>query len=574
MSMQAVKIGLWCNRNAAEYHWKHGQNIFQLYIEEILSHAGIPYRLFDQAEQLSAYRPDIIVNVLAGERDEDLDRLLRWAEDGAVVIAYGGLNRLASRMGCVEVGCREAVYAEIEGMEAVLQGKLLRALCSQPWKLLAGHEQAASPLAEAQGKLRLGKAGSELGAASLTFRIGTGKLIRWNVDIPGTVVYLQQGRGPIYQDGIPAEDGTGGIDEGILKADDGMEVDWKEDRVKTDSNIPYFPVPYGDLWREVIVHELMKEAEGLGLALPFLDYWPSGTEQVALISHDSDFNSEEAAITTIELLKECGVRSTWCMIEPGYSREMYEMITDAGHELAFHFNALEAEGGIWSQDEFSRQLQHLRQASGADIVSNKNHYTRFEGWGELFRWCEAEGIQADQTRGPSKKGNVGFPFGTAQPYYPIAWADERNRLYDVLQIGFLTQDLEHPMLPDMSVIEPFLQAVKGVRGVAHFLFHQQHIHHIEGVRKAFRAVVGQAKSLGYTFWTCAEITSWEQARRNARLSVDASGALEAGNLPEGAIIRYYQHPHTDVEEDSKRDRYGLPCPEWSGMIKGAAERTR
>jgi len=574
LSMQAVKIGLWLNRNAAEYHWKHGQNIFQLYIEEILSHAGIPYRLFDQAEQLHAYRPDIIVNVLAGERDEDLDRLLQWAEDGAVVIAYGGLNRLAARMGCVEVGCREAVYAEIEGMEAVLQEKLLRALCSQPWKPSNGHEQSESLLAEAQGKLRLGKAGSELGAASLTFRIGSGKLIRWNVDIPSTVVFLQQGRGPVYQDGIPAEDGTGGIDEGILKADDGMEVDWKEDRVKTDSNIPYFPIPYGDLWREVIVHELMREAEGLGLALPFLDYWPRGIEQVAMISHDSDFNSEEAARTTLELLKECGVRSTWCMIEPGYSRETYDMITAAGHELAFHFNALEAEGGVWSQDEFSRQLQHLRQASGADIVSNKNHYTRFEGWGELFRWCEAEGIQADQTRGPSKKGNVGFPFGTAHPYYPIAWAGERNRLYDVLQIGFLTQDLQHPMLPDMSVIEPFLQAVKSVRGVAHFLFHQQHIHHIGGVREAFRAVVSQAKNLGYTFWTCAEITSWEQARRKARLSVDASGALEAGHLPEGAVIRYYQHPHADVEEESKRDRYGLPCPEWSGMIKGAAERTR
>lgn len=572
--MQAVKIGLWLNRNAAEYRWKHGQNIFQLYIEEILSHAGIPYRLFDQAEQLHAYRPDIIVNVLAGERDEDLDRLLQWAEDGAVVIAYGGLNRLAARMGCVEVGCREAVYAEIEGMEAVLQEKLLRALCSQPWKPSNKHEQSESLLAEAQGKLRLGKAGSELGAASLTFRIGSGKLIRWNVDIPSTVVFLQQGRGPVYQDGIPAEDGTGGIDEGILKADDGMEVDWKKDRILSDSNIPYFSIPYGDLWREVIVHELMKETEGLGLALPFLDYWPRGIEQVAMISHDSDFNSEEAARTTLELLKECGVRSTWCMIEPGYSRETYDMITAAGHELAFHFNALEAEGGVWSQDEFARQLQHLRQASGADIVSNKNHYTRFEGWGELFRWCEAEGIQADQTRGPSKKGNVGFPFGTAHPYYPIAWAGERNRLYDVLQIGFLTQDLQHPMLPDMSVIGPFLQAVKGVRGVAHFLFHQQHIHHIDGVREAFRAVVSQAKSLGYTFWTCAEITSWEQARRKARLSVDASGALEAGHLPEGAVIRYYQHSHADVEEESKRDRYGLPCPEWSGMIKGAAERTR
>ena len=58
-------------------------------------------------------------------------------------------------------------------------------------------------------------------------------------------------------------------------------------------------------------------------------------------------------------------------------------------------------------------------------------------------------------------------------YYPIARSHERNR-FTGSQIGFLTQDLEHPTLSDVSVIAPFLEKVAEVRGVAHFLFHQRY----------------------------------------------------------------------------------------------------
>ena len=212
----------------------------------------------------------------------------------------------------------------------------------------------------------------------------------------------QQGGGPVVQDGIPAPDGTGAVDEGILKADDRCELDWNEDRSMTETGMPYFDTPYADWWREVIVRQLMEEADALGLSLPFLDYWPEGVHQVAMISHDSDFNVEEAARTTLSVLQNNGVRSTWCMIEPGYSPSLYKEIRATGHELAFHFNALEQENGIWSAEEFTRQLNVIRSTSGSPIVSNKNHYTRFEGWGELYEWCELNGIEADQTRGRAK----------------------------------------------------------------------------------------------------------------------------------------------------------------------------
>lgn len=565
---KTAKIGLWFNRQSAECFWGHGQDLFQLYVQEVLGHAGIPYARFDDAETLESYEPDIIVVLHPGEKEEDLNRLEQWARRGATLISYGGLNRMAGRLGCTRFAIRDAVYGDLSELSYAQGIPVLRAVSSDPWMV---SEKSDIPV-QADGVLRrLRKAGAEAAAAVLEFPLGAGRLIRWNVDIPANIVLIQQGGGPVVQDGIPAPDGTGAVDEGILKADDRCELDWNEDRSVTETGMPYFDTPYADWWREVIVRQLMEEADALGMTLPFLDYWPEGVNQVAMISHDSDFNIEEAAQTTLSVLQENGVRSTWCMIEPGYSPSLYKEIQDAGHELAFHYNALEQEKGIWSAEEFSRQLNVIRSTSGAPIISNKNHYTRFEGWGELYEWCEQNGIEADQTRGPSKKGNVGFPFGTSHPYYPIARSDDRNRLYRVLQIGFLTQDLEHPTLSDSSVIAPFLEKVKEVRGVAHFLFHQQHIHHLENVRHAFSLAVETAKRLGYAFWTSEEITRWEQARRAAVLRVSADGTLITENLPQGAVVRQPLAAEADPSASQTDIRFGRPCAEAASIMKAAAE---
>ena len=129
------------------------------------------------------------------------------------------------------------------------------------------------------------------------------------------------------------------------------------------------------------------------------------------------------------------------------------------------------------------------------------------------------------------------------------------------QIGFLTQDLEHPTLSDVSVIAPFLEKVAEVRGVAHFLFHQRHIHNLEQVRHALTLAVETAKRLGYVFWTSEEITRWEEARRAAVLRVGADGILIAENLPQGAVLRQPSDAEADLSASRMEIRFGRPCAE-------------
>ncbi|GIP32932.1 hypothetical protein [Paenibacillus sp. J2TS4] len=555
--MKMARVGILLDKQAATKRWAFGQNVFETYLGEVLSHAGIPYRWLDSPDQADRNSLDILIVALSGEEEEKAAKLRQFAEQGGGVISYAGLNRLTGGLGCVERPAPSPGYASLpkEGGDE----RPLRYLRSRPWF----HTAEAGMVVEAQGMLHKDKPdGEESGPALIRFRIGEGFIDRWSVDIPYTIVALQQGSGPVWEDGIPAEDGTANLDEGILKADDKCEMDWEYDRLYTEQGTPYYAHPYADLWREALIHHLLKRAVGMGLTLPFLGYWPEGVPYVALISHDSDINQDEHAEATLEVLKECGIRSSWCMLEPGYSSYIYDQVKEAGHELAFHYNALDSQNGRWGEDEFNRQLEWMRAATGlTEITSNKNHYTRFEGWGELFKFCEKNGIAADQTRGPSKRGNIGFLFGTCHPYFPISWSDEHNRLYDVLQVGFLTQDLDHQTLADSSVIVPFLEQAMKVEGVAHFLFHQIHIQTQPKVADALRKVVREAKSRGFVFWTCKEINDWERARRTIivqEVNEQGKAIVENGAEVDGVVV-WIPLPDGAETGAAVEMKYGIPC---------------
>lgn len=559
--MRIANIGVLIDQELSEKRWKFGMNVFEAYIEEILSHAGLPYRRLDNPEQAIKENPDVLIVALAEENDKTAKGLFEYVEQGGHLISYAGINYLAKELGCFECAADPIGYASLP--EDMMQSNVqLRYLRARPWR----SSELFDILPDARGTLRNGgKSGAEAGAALLKLAYGQGTIERWSVDIPSTVVRMQQGSAPILEDGIPAEDGTGAVNDGILKADDSMELDWNMDRAYTERGSRYFEYPTADLWREALIGHLLRKATSLGLTLPFVGYWPDGIDQIALISHDSDLNIDDSAITTLQVLKECDIQSTWCMIEPGYSPEVTEQIKEAGHELALHYNALTAQDGLWDSDEFKRQFEWLKQSADLErIHSNKNHYTRFEGWGELFEWCESAGIEADQTRGPSKKGNVGFLFGTCHPYFPISYFDQKNRLYNVLELGFLTQDVEHPSFSDYSVIHPFLDQVSRVEGVAHLLFHQVHVHEQQDVRDALRRVVREAKEKGFVFWTCEQINDWERARRRIELAgVDELGDIVVHHKLDQAVVWV---PVPDGHDSSKplTKKFGVYC--WKKVL--------
>ncbi|SDM38945.1 hypothetical protein SAMN05518871_101101 [Psychrobacillus sp. OK028] len=550
--MKIAKIGILFDEKEAELNWLEGRNIFGSYLFEILDHVRLPYKRVSATDEFKSF--DVLIVSHSSNSEEASIKILAYAEAGGTVISYGGLDAIRSKLGFSKPYISKKGYADLSNFLKE-QTTPLRFLGAEPWK------QEMTLDVTDFGSLADEEKTWQDASALQQIKYGTGTIERWSIAIPQTIVALQQGTKPVVEDGPPAPDGSANLDEGILKAEDGFELDWDLDRAFTETGMPYFPHPYADLWKEVIMEHLLKIVLEKGLTLPFLDYWPADVQHVAMISHDSDLNVDESAQITLDTLKAENVQTTWCMIAPGYSSSIYDQIKKDGHEIALHYNALEQDEGVWSKEAFKTQLAWVEKVTNTKhTVSNKNHYTRFEGWGELYAWCENNGIQVDQSRGPSKKGNVGFLFGTCHPYFPIAWADEKNRLYDVLEIGFLTQDLNHNTLSDVSIVQPFLDGVKRVNGVAHFLFHQYHIYHQPKVREAIVQLITTAKDQGFTFWTSKQINDWERARRRVKIDdISCSGALMVSTQDEENDFVILIPVDENHEDGAVVKRFGISC---------------
>lgn len=560
--MRMAKLAVLVDRQEADSRRAQGVNVFESYIAELLGQAGVPFVLIDSVEELLQVNPDVAIAAFVREGAASAEALWSYAENGGSLIGLGNLGGLSKKLKCTALSPLKPGYAHLP--ESWGDERPLRFMKATPWATGSDNEYVAERIGSVSGGVQAQADGP---AAVLQFRVGTGTIDRWSVDLVNTVVQLQQGTQPVFEDGIPAPDGSGSLDDGWLKADDETAVDWVADRAATQTGQPYYPHPYADLWREALVGHVIRTALAKGLTLPFLGHWPDGLSGVALISHDSDGNEDEAGLATLELLKECGVQSTWCMIEPGYSPSLYEAIRADGHELGFHYNAIDHP---WTREQFLSQFKWLQGAIGSEtVISNKNHYTRFEGWGELFRWCEETGIQSDESRGPSKRGNVGVPFATCHPYFPIAWCDERNRFYDVLELGFFTQDMDLGSWADSSIIEPCLAIAKRVEGVAHFLFHQYHILRREEVRAAFRKVVTEARRQGFEFWTADRINAWTRARRQVRIAACESGQVELEGELNGVVVWVPVRSDEQTGSEGLEFKYGVACRKTTAFRKRA-----
>ncbi|MBO0813106.1 MAG: hypothetical protein J2P23_13825, partial [Microlunatus sp.] len=288
---------------------------------------------------------------------------------------------------------------------------------------------------------------------------------------------------------------------------------------------PVFDLPHADWWWIVLADVLVSAADRAGTGIAWLDYWPDRLPAIGHLSHDADLNRDEDAEAALAAFAKAGVTVTWCQLYPGrYSPGIYQRITAAGHEHALHYNAM-PEGDItsWGRREFLAQLAWVRAITDTDdVVSNKNHYTRWEGWTEFYDWCDEAGIRIDESRGSSKVGDVGFTFGTAHPYFPIGDATRGNRCYPVLSLPLHTQDLA--LAAHESCRDVILDGALAVNGVAHFLFHGPHLRTRPDTAAAFERLMQAVRDRGMQWWTAGRIDAWERARRTVELSVHHQGS--------------------------------------------------
>jgi len=487
------------------------------YITEVLRRAGLFFKEIrpDQLPGLPR-RPDTIV-LLAGDLSLSATQrevLATWVAEGGALVGIGGTSGLDEVFGVRDV-CRLAEgWIKVTAADHPLTAGLHSSL-----HVFGGctvKPAAASSLADVDSNLAASK-----GSAILEHAIGKGRAVLLAPDLLFSIVHIQQGI-PVLQDCHPAPDGTAATNEGILKAEDGMVLDWQRDRSPmVPDNVPTFLEPISDELRELILRSVFHVAREQAIRLPLLWYWPRGLPAVGHISHDTDGNDPARAAALFEVMNRCEVKSTWCTLYPGgYPQDFYRSLQEHGYEIGLHFDAL--GGGTetsWCKENFLLQRQWLMDEAGLkDVYSNKNHYTRWEGRLDFWRWCEQAGIHSDQTRGPSKQGTIGFALGGSQPYFPLDDEADSPRIMNVLEVNLQTQDLV--VVCPREYGRQLVDSVLRHHGVAHFLFHPAHILK-PNVAETLNGLVDYGRGQGIEWWTNEQIYQWEILRRSVTATFDA-----------------------------------------------------
>lgn len=491
------------------------------YIYEILDSAGVCYTR-ETLEQLPQRASQIGILLTIGEsklEDATAAALRDFVTAGGAWISVAGVCGLEDILG---VSAKPAAYASFGGGLGNLGEGYLKS--NSPDHPIFSHLEIplhyfnGAPIA-LNGATKLATALDAHGRQTDRLLVtentsGDGIAIAIAPDITGTVVMIQQGRGAITRDGIPAPDGTGPVCDEVLKSGDAGALDWLLDRqpVPGIDGLHAYLQPIADQWRELLLRMIFYVAHRQEIRVPVLWLYPRNQSAIAHISLDTDNNVPEHAEILFNTLEEKNCKATWCTIMPGLPQEFMFKIHEAGHELAMHYDAM-TEGLNWGQDQFTSQWRSLVELFGGRApVTNKNHYLRWEGDTDIWEWCEAHQIQLDQSKGASKTGEAGFNFGTCRPYFPVAF---RGRMFDVLELPTYTQDLE--IFVPKTFLQPLMKPVIKHHGILHLLFHPAHTHK-PATNQALREAIDAGRDAGLEWWTAAQINSWERARRTAAWS--------------------------------------------------------
>ncbi len=491
------------------------------YISEILSRAGLLFEPLSAAglEGLS-HRPPCVV-VLAGDLPltaSQRQALATWVKRGGSLLGLGGTSGLDEVFGIKSKTPLAEGWLKVKaGEHPVTRGLRSSLHVFGGYTCVPG---SATALADAE----IGKQ-VHRGSALFENRFGQGRAVLLGPDLLFSIVHIQQGV-RVLQDAKPAPDGSAIVNEGMLKAEDGLVLDWQRDRspmAPDDGAI--FLEPISDELRELILRSLFHLARQQRLMLAVLYYWPRALPGVGLISHDTDGNEPAKAPALLEVMRRNQVQSTWLLLYPGgYPREFYRQLQQHDFEIGLHFDAM--SGGphtSWSRENFLFQHRWVRETAGVErLYSNKNHYTRWEGRLDFLHWCEEVGLHSDQSRGPSKKGTIGFPLGGSQPYFPLDDEAASPRLLNVLEVNLLTQDLVVTCPPEYGA--PLLDSAVRHHGVAHFLFHPAHILK-PGVADSLTRLIEHGRTQRLEWWTNEQIYQWENLRRGVTATFDAPSAL-------------------------------------------------
>lgn len=366
--------------------------------------------------------------------------------------------------------------------------------------------------------------------------IGRGKVWFLAPHLGQTVAQMVFGRS-VETDAIGPVDGSARLDDGILRAEDGINLDYLDDRAHTDDGSPYFAYAHADVLQELFSRTLIAAAEATGRPFFAIGQWPHSIATVGMLSIDCDTNDEERFNEVARVVANIGGRPVWMVEFPGYSQEVYRRMRGSLHEAGLLYSP---DRGKW--DTEGLRLQHTslaRSASFREIAAVRPKDGAWLGHMATYRMAESAGIKCVISKGGRQLGTSGMAFGSCRPHRPVFG----GRPLEVFELPY---SIFLPEFPDEAV-EPTLETVGALGGCFHVSANLSSLES-HGGQAALQRIVMLARQANVRFLLPSEVSRHLKQRSEARIQLvlDDKGALATvtpttdieglsilvGNLPE------------------------------------------
>ncbi len=325
-----------------------------------------------------------------------------------------------------------------------------------------------------------------------------------------TMCQMQMGRS-VETDGISPEDGSAHLDDQVLRAEDGIALNFQTDRETAEgAKHPHFFTPHADYLREIWIRAVIEGIESTGTCGLMTWYWPKNAQSVAALSVDCEEFDYDKVHRLHTMLTMFGCQPAWVVATPGYTLDVYRTMRSWGHEIGLLFTG--EEGGNWHEERL--KIQHLalgRAAGTSSFASSRPVNGQWRSWRQFYEMCDVAGVKLSLAKGGRQPGTSGFGFGTCHPFHPVRKDGHPNACaelpYQVYLPGAVTSD---------QAIDAMIQEASSVHGCLHTVIKSDSVDN-ETIHASLRRMMAIAKQARMVFYRPDEIYAFERTRRNLRI---------------------------------------------------------
>ncbi|MCK6630878.1 MAG: hypothetical protein L6Q31_00690 [Fimbriimonadaceae bacterium] len=502
---------------------------------EVLDHAGIPWTSLDTFAAGALKPHDVLLLCGRGSlSDPDRQALESWLKEGGLLLVSGSSWGMAELLGLGE--CLRRPRFEFESQDSSR-------------RIAFGGEPAIAKSAKVLSQTSDGLAVQSMHA------LGKGVSAYFAPHVGQTAALMQMGRG-VDTDALGPMDGSAILDDGRLRAEDGVFLDFETDRAGE-----LFAEPWADRLKESWIEQIVQLATLSRKPLALLWHWPNGARAGASVSIDCETFDVDQVSNIQRLLRMFGCPVTWLVAQPGFPLDTYRLFRSWDHEVGLLFT-LDDDSG-WTEERLkSQHLSLERAASVPQLISARAVDGRWKGYFDFYEMAEHVGIRVSASKGGRQRGVSGFLFGTGHPFFPTKLDGTRSKVLECPYSVYLPGEV----FPEER-FGALVEAILNSHGHLHIAFKSDALsqHHAVDALRNLLSLCHQQRA---AFLKLSDVYAFERARRTLKMYFGGNEESRSLRLASDTDVRglgvLLLSPGGQVELNGKAVR-SLPFPAYGAQ---------